>query len=183
MNSYIDIRVLPDPEFKETVLINALYAKIHRVIPKVGNGRIGLSFPNYNKTLGDVLRVHGNATDLNALMAENWLTGLRDYCRISAIDSVPDNCQYRTVTRKQVKSAHNKRKRAVSKGWLTVQQAWEKFPDESSQKLKLPYAQIKSLSANSVMRVYIDHGELKSQPTEGEFSSYGLSKTATIPWF
>ena len=32
MNYYWEIRVLPDPEFKETVLMNALFAKLHRAL-------------------------------------------------------------------------------------------------------------------------------------------------------
>ena len=183
MDYYFDIRVLPDSEFKETTLINAVYAKLHRMLMPVAEGRIGVSFPHYEKNLGDTIRVHGNAADLDKLQTEPWLKGLRDYTDVSAVQPVPVGCQYRVVSRRQAKSAHNKRKRLVNKGWMTIEAAWQKHPDESTKLLELPYAQFQSLSSQSIMRVFIDHTALVEQPAGGTFSSYGLSKTATIPWF
>mgnify|MGYP006181540093 FL=1 len=41
MDHYLDIRVLPDPEFGQVELLNALYAKLHRVLPSLTQGRVG----------------------------------------------------------------------------------------------------------------------------------------------
>ncbi|AJQ97034.1 type I-F CRISPR-associated endoribonuclease Cas6/Csy4 [Gynuella sunshinyii] len=183
MDYYFDIRVLPDPEFKETILMNAVYAKLHRIIMKAGQGRTGLSFPEFAKSLGAVMRVHGSAGDLDNLLTENWLQGLRDYTEVTATLPVPSGCKHRVVRRRQAKSAHNKRKRLITKGWKTVEDAWQKYPEESSTLLKLPYAQFQSMSSKSMMRVFVEHGPLIEQPVNGVFSSYGLSQTATIPWF
>ena len=45
MDHYVDIQVLPDPEFLETTLMNELFSKLHRALGKHGQGKIGVSFP------------------------------------------------------------------------------------------------------------------------------------------
>lgn len=183
MDHFIEITVLPDPEFKETTLMNAVYAKLHRVLGQQGSGEVGVSFPAVEKTLGAVLRLHGSQQKLAHIMEAGWLQGLRDYTRIAAIQPVPGHAQFRTVRRVQAKSVHNKRKRSITKGWLTEEQAAERIPDDQFRELKLPYAQIRSLSNGNVMRLYVEHGQLQPSPQPGQFNSYGLSPTATIPWF
>lgn len=183
MDHYIDISVLPDPEFKQEVLMNALYAKLHRALGQYAKGRIGASFPKVNKTLGSTLRLHGTQDALKALMQQTWLQGLRDYTQTEPALVVPADVRYCTVKRVQAKSVYNKRKRAVAKGWLTFEQAQQKIPDDQQKRLTMPYAQIKSLSTDNMIRIYIAQGALVDAPQEGVFSSYGLSKTATVPWF
>ncbi len=184
MDHYLEITLLPDPEFEEQVLLNALFSKFHRGASQAVPGRLGISFPRAGKRLGGQLRIHGGARDLDTLMATPWLKGLGDYCQVSDIQPVPEHCQYRTVRRVQTKSAHNKRKRSVAKGWLTVEEAYEKIPDDEPKKRHTePFVQIKSLSSSNTMRVYIQHGDLQDTAVSGEFSSYGLSATTTIPWF
>ncbi|MGC1509847.1 type I-F CRISPR-associated endoribonuclease Cas6/Csy4 [Ketobacter sp. MCCC 1A13808] len=183
MDHHIDIQVLPDPEFKETVLMNALYSKLHRILGQKAEGRIGVSFPNYDKTLGGLLRLHGTSQDLKRLMEEAWMTGLRDYCTTSEIQEIPGQHKHCIVKRVQAKSAHNKRSRSIRKGWLTESEAFTKIPETQQKALQLPFAQLRSLSNDNLMRVYIEHGSLKDQPMTGTYSSYGLSSSATVPWF
>jgi CRISPR-associated endonuclease Csy4 len=132
---------------------------------------------------GGRLRLHGRAEALTSLMATNWMKGLTDYARVSGIQSIPNGCQHRIVRRIQAKSVHNKRKRSVTKGWLSAEEAKSKIRDTQQKKLKMPYLQIKSLSNGNSMRVYIEHGDLVDTPASGAFNSYGLSSVATIPWF
>jgi len=183
MDHYLDIRVLPDPEFGQTDLLNALYAKLHRVLPSLTQGRVGVSFPNHNKVLGECLRLHGTLADLLNLTEVNWLQGMRDYIRLNEPAPVPEGARYCTVRRVQAKSAHNKRRRSVAKGWLTEEEAQARIPDTQQKEMKLPYAEMHSLSTGSRMRLYIEHGPLLTEPQPGCFSAYGLSATATIPWF
>lgn len=183
MDHYIDIRVKPDPEFGQTELLNALFAKLHRVLPSVTEGRVGISFPLYGKSLGSCLRLHGSLPDLQHLLANNWRQGLRDYTQVQGPEVVPPTARYRTVRRIQSKSAHNKRQRSIAKGWLTEQQALQSIPDSQQKVIKLPYVELLSLSTRSRMRVYIEHGPLTDTPVYGQFNAYGLSATATIPWF
>ena len=183
MDRYIDITLMPDPEFETQQLLNALFSKLHRAMNEVAPGKIGVSFPKVDKRLGDQLRIHGDQESLSALMAKPWLQGMRDYCEVADVMPVPGKVAYRTVRRVQAKSAHNKRMRSIRKGWLTEQEAFERIPETQQKELKLPFIQMKSLSNGNPMRVYIDHGPLSEIPSEGEFNSYGLSAQATIPWF
>ena len=184
MDHYLDIRVEPDPEITAPALMNNLFAKFHRTMAQVCHGRVAVSFPRHARTLGDVLRLHGNRHALELLMAQPWLKGLRDYTKIGNILPVPEKVKgYRTVSRVQKKSPHNLRKRSVAKGWLTEEEARQQIPDSRQPQLSLPYLQLQSLSSKSVMRIYVRHGEITSQAAEGKFSSYGLSRQATIPWF
>ena len=44
---YIDITLLPDPEFSHAHLLGALLAKLHRALVQHGAGDIGTSFPQH----------------------------------------------------------------------------------------------------------------------------------------
>ncbi|CAM3663799.1 CRISPR-associated endonuclease Cas6/Csy4 [Vibrio aerogenes CECT 7868] len=198
MDYYLDIRVEPDLEVTAPALLNNLFAKFHRFMAQSVPGEIAVSFPEYGlreqsrikpgkptaPTAGRVLRLHGSQTALDHLMTLPWLKGLRDYTQVSDLLPVPENIEgYRTVYRIQKKSPHNLRKRAVAKGRMTEAEAWQKIPDENQQVLKLPYLQLQSLSNHQVMRIFIALGELQREPVDGTFSSYGLSREATVPWF
>ncbi|MEQ9862636.1 type I-F CRISPR-associated endoribonuclease Cas6/Csy4 [Pectobacterium cacticida] len=184
MDHYIDIRVLPDPEFTAPQLMNALFAKLHRALGQRAEGDIGISFPDVGKTLGACLRLHGTAAALSALEQTAWLKGLRDYTQVSACHPVPDGVKFRTVRRVQVKSsAERLRRRSVKKGWLTEAEAAARIPDAVEKRSALPFVQIKSLSNGQMFLVLIEHGPLQETPVAGRFSSYGLSAQATIPWF
>ncbi|MGF1873428.1 type I-F CRISPR-associated endoribonuclease Cas6/Csy4 [Photobacterium indicum] len=183
MNFYCDIKVLPDPEASEPVLISNLISKLHRVLVQLKEHNIGISFPQVQKTLGNTLRLHGTNASLSTLLETQWLKGLRDYCVVGAVSVVPDNCKYRTVKRKQSKSASNKRKRSIAKGWLSAEEATLKIGDDQQTMLHLPFVQLNSLSTRQTMKLFIEHGKLRDEETEGQFNRYGLSSVATVPWF
>lgn len=183
MDSYINIMVLPDPEMRETLLINNLFAKLHRALVQHKIDDIGVSFPNHAKTLGNVLRLHGKGESLQAFMVEPWLKGLRDYCSIADISRVPNDVSYRAVKRVQAKSAHNKRQRSITKGWLTPEQASDSIPDTAQKPLTQPFVQLYSTSTKQAMRLYIQHQPEQASPVLGVFNRYGLSNNTTIPWF
>jgi len=46
-----------------------------------------------------------------------------------------------------------------------------------------PYLELESASNDNKHRRYISFGELSDTPISGEFDTFGLSKTATVPWF
>ncbi|WP_434462252.1 type I-F CRISPR-associated endoribonuclease Cas6/Csy4 [Serratia plymuthica] len=184
MDHYQDIRVLPDPEFSVPTLMAALFAKLHRALATHGKGDIGVSFPNMQRTPGTVLRLHGEHQALMVLAEYGWLKGLRDYTETGTIQAVPAAVQYRTVSRVQVKSsAERLRRRAVTKGWLTEEQARERILIANEQRTSLPFMLLKSLSTGQSFRLFLKQGALQEKPTKGTFSFYGLSPSATVPWF
>lgn len=104
MDHYLEIRVLPDPEFSSEMLMAALFAKLHRALGARGQGDIGVSFPDVNVTPGARLRLHGSAPALQELEASTWRKGLTDYCQCSPVTPVPEIKGWRVVSRVQVKS-------------------------------------------------------------------------------
>lgn len=184
MTHYIDIRVLPDPEFSAPVLMNALFAKLHRALFDLQNRCIGISFPEHGRSLGHLLRLHGPASKLLELMELQWLKGLRDYTECTGIETTPEDVRYQSVRRVQAKSNPERlRRRAIKRHGLTEQEALDRIPDTAAEMLKLPYLQMKSVSTGRGFRLFIHHSEAQEQEVEGEFNAYGLSTTATIPLF
>lgn len=184
MDHYVEIRLLPDPEFQETFLMNALFAKLHRALTSEGKGEIGVSFPRFNKNLGDTMRLHGKHPALERIMQISWLKSFRDHIFVSDILTVPENRQHRLVRRLQTKSSVERLyRRSVKKGWLTTEEADNKIKTNSERHCKAPYVQLKSSSTGQRFRLFIVHEKIMNDAMDGTFSSYGLSNTATIPWF
>lgn len=184
MESYQEIRVLPDPEFGAELLMAALFAKLHRALGQHAAGKIGVSFPHYARKPGDVIRLHSSGETLAAFGKLPWLKGLHDHIEISAIRDVPFGVKYRCFSRVQVKSnAERLRRRSVKKGWLAEEEAQVRIPDSQLQVTNLPFIQVKSLSSGEGFRLFIRMGEAITAPVGGEFGAYGLSSVATVPWF
>lgn len=184
MDYYLDIQVEPDLEISASALLNNLFAKFHRAMAQTCKGQVAVSFPKHSRVLGDVLRLHGSKQSIDILMAEPWLKGLRDYTKVGDVLPVPsDLIGYRTVSRVQKKSPQNLRKRSIAKGWLSEEEARDKIPDTKQPQLDLPYLQLQSLSNRNVLRIYVKHGDVTQQAVSGNYSSYGFSTQATIPWF
>ncbi|MFG1173690.1 type I-F CRISPR-associated endoribonuclease Cas6/Csy4 [Erwiniaceae bacterium CAU 1747] len=184
MDYYQDIRVTGDAETSVPVVLAQLFMRLHKTMGKVAEGRIGISFPQVNKTLGSQLRVHGTHDDLTALQQSAWLHGLRDYIVCAEVSAVPQEKSWRVVKRVQVKSsAARLRRRSVSKGWLSEEEAQQRISLLNEQRTDLPYVMIASGSNGHAYPLFIEHGPIQSLPAAGRFNSYGLSATATIPWF
>ncbi len=187
MDHYLDIRLRPDPEFTATVLMSALFAKLHRGLVSLGTDGVGVSFPEVEKApvgLGEKLRLHGTEADLQELMATAWLTGMRDHVQVLPPRPVPRQVRYRTVRRVQAKSSPERlRRRWIRRKGLTEEAARRLVPDTVAERLDLPYVTLTSRSTGQKFRLFIEHGPLLETPVGGRFSSYGLSPTATVPWF
>ena len=188
MDHYLDITLLPDPEFSQNHLMDALCAKLHRALVAAGCGDIGISFPHVRERgtgLGTVLRLHGRATRLSELLAANWLAGMRDHTTLSAVQAVPSTCtSFCTVSRVQAKSSPaRERRRLMRRQGLTEEQAIARIPDYCAEVLRLPYVQMRSQSTGERFLLFIRIGPIQAAPAAGVFSAYGLSPTGTIPWF
>lgn len=190
MNHYIDIHLRPDPEFRATVLLNALYAKLHKALVQLGTQGIGVSFPKHsNKHLGDVLRLHGSPADLAALQALPWLGAMRELVQTSPVASVPATAQHRSVRRVQVQSNPERVKRRLVKRLMQREgisqaQAQARIEVPQAPKLGDPFvALVSSSTKGQHFCLFIRHGPVQAQAQTGPFNAYGLSATATVPWF
>lgn len=187
MHHYIDIHLRPDPEFPAHQLMAALYAKLHRVLALVQANTIGVSFPGYQShppTLGNTLRLLGPQGDLVRLMEHQWLTGLRDHTNVAPMAPVPTTAVHRHLRRAQAKSSPERlRRRQMRRHGLTEEQALERVPDAAAEMLRLPFITLSSASTGQRFRLFLRMSPTVSTASAGEFNTYGLSSTATIPWF
>ena len=188
MDHYLEIKLLPDPEFAPTVLMNALFAKLHRGLVDLNSTRIGVSFPGLKsepkqRSLGDRLRLHGDADDLQQLMALPWLSGMNDHTAVSELASVPPQAGVCTVRRVQAKSSPARlRRRLMRRRGIGEEAARERIPDALAERLDLPFVTLKSRSTEQTFLLFIDQQPV-SQTVAGAFNHYGLSRIATVPWF
>lgn len=183
MNFYLDIKIKPDAEMRENVLLNKTYTKLHKALFTLKSTEIGVGFPCYKVMLGDVIRLHGTEAKLTELQSSDWLGGLKGYCTISLIQAIPADVSYRNISRIQSNMTEAKLRRLIKRGSISEEET-KSYKAKMFQKgLDNPYFELESGSNGHKHRRYIQFGELLSEPVNGEFDQFGLSKTATVPWF
>jgi len=184
MDYYLDINIRPDEEVPTYFIRNKIYTKLHKALSTLKSTEIGVSFPRYKVKLGDVIRVYGSESKLTELQSTDWLGGLKGYCAISSIQAIPADVTYRNISRKQANMTEAKLRRLIKRGSISDDEIKTYKAKMFQQGLdNYPYLELQSGSNGHKHRRYIQFGEISSQPVNGEFDQFGLSKTATIPWF
>jgi len=194
MNYYIDIKLLTDTEISHSFLWKKLYAQIHLALVEVRDENdlvsIGLAFPKYSddRFLGDTLRLFSvTKEELESLKLEQWLSRLEEYLFVGKIKEVPPTTEFVSFKRKQFKTNVERlaRRQAKRKG-ISYEEAlknYENFDEEEKKKKnRLPYINVKSLSSDKEMKIFIEKSNAKEEK-KGLFSTYGLSSESTVPWF
>lgn len=184
---YIDITLLPDPEFSHAHLLGALIAKLHRVLVQLGSADIGISFPRYSqrpRTLGAVLRLHGSDAALQQLMAQPWLQGMRDHVQCTQPAPVPETAVPYLVQRRQFKTSPDRlRRRRMRRKGESAEQAAAAIPDSVERTPDLPYVQLRSASTGQPFCLFIEQKAAQGTAGTDGFNTYGLSQGAAVPWF
>lgn len=184
---YIDITLLPDPEFSQQHLLGALVAKLHRALVQLRADDIGISFPQYSlrpRTLGAVLRLHGSNAALQRLMEQPWLQGMRDHVQCTQLALVPDGAVPCLVQRRQFKTSPDRlRRRRMRRKGETMEQATSAIPDSVERSPKLPFVQLRSASTAQPFCLFVEQGLAGADTVPGRFNTYGLSLGSAIPWF
>lgn len=187
LTHYLDIHLRPDPEFPVSHLMAALYAKLHRALVQLDSEDLAVGFPAYSTQplgLGQTLRIMGTAERIAQLMQLPWLSGMGDHVQISAVALVPAQAQHRHLARAQAKSSPERlRRRQMRRHGLTEQQARERIPDSAAETLRLPFLPVRSASTGQSFLLFLRLGTPVPDAQAGRFNSYGLSATATTPWF
>ncbi len=183
MDHYIDIQIKPDTEMRENVLLNKVYTKLHKTLFLLKSTDIGVSFPKYKVLLGDIIRIHGTAGRLLELQNTNWLGGLSGYCEVAKIQTIFNDVSYCNISRKQANMSLAKLRRLIKRGSISFEEAKKYKSKMFTQGLDNPYLELDSTSNGNTHRRYIEFGEPQKFAVTGEFDSFGLSKSATIPWF
>ena len=183
MDYYIDIKIKPDAEMRENVLLNKVYSKLHKTLFSLKSTSIGVSFPKYNVMLGDVIRIHASQEKLDDLQKSDWLGGLIGYCDLTQPLSVPADVSYRTVSRKQTNMSQAKLNRLLKRGTIKQEEVKNYRAKMFQQGIDNPYLELESGSNGHKHRRYIAFSTMSNEPVTGSFDQFGLSKEATIPWF
>ena len=76
-----------------------------------------------------------------------------------------------------------KLRRLVSRGSITETELNNYQAKMLTKALDGSYVQLVSRSNGHRHRRYIEFGPLLDTPVDGVFDQFGLSKTATVPWF
>nr|WP_024592164.1 type I-F CRISPR-associated endoribonuclease Cas6/Csy4 [Pseudoalteromonas sp. TB13] len=160
MNYYIDITLQPDAEMRENVLLNKVYTKLHKALFDEQSTNIGISFPTYKILLGRAIRIHGDMNALTKLQTVNWLGGLSGYCKVSDILPIPEQVQYRVISRKQSTMTNAKLNRLIKRNTISAEEIKAYKAKMFTKGLDNPYFELESGSTGHLHRRYIQFGNL-----------------------
>jgi len=167
--------------------MSALYQRLHEALVRTARFDIGVAFPGYDlrrPTVGACLRLVADDVSLQSMMGSHWLRGVDDYVSVAASRPVPNGVGERRVLRVQAKSSPGRlRRRLMRRHELGPDEARARIPDSSAKTLDLPFVQMNSKSTGRRFRLYLQLSDEQSERVVGPFNGYGLSGTATIPWF
>lgn len=183
MNYYYDIKILPNTEMRENVLLNKVFTKLHKGLYDLNADDIGVSFPEYKMSLGKKIRIHSTKERILEFSKINWLGELKGYCTIGEVFPVPSKVIYRTISRIILNMTNSKLRRLIKRGSITTEEAKQYKSKMYAQSLSQGYLELESNSTKQIYRLYIELGEPKDAITIGKFNHFGLSKEASIPWF
>lgn len=191
MEYYIDIHLLLDTEVHLGFIWQKVYQQIHLALVENktsdGNSAVAISFPEYdNKTypLGNILRLcAASPSQLEQLDLSKWLRHLSDYSNCSSINEVPSSATHARFKRMQFSTNIERLARRRSKRKNeSLEQALAHYDSFTDKHSRLPYINMNSLSQGGTFRLFIKKETLEHAEA-GIFNCYGLSSTASVPWF
>lgn len=192
MKYYLDITLLPDTEANLGFLWHKVYQQIHLALVehKTGDNTsdVAVSFPEYSVgryPMGSKLRLFAaSEKSLQALDLPQWLQHYTDYTHCTSITAVPGSVtQYAVFKRVQFDTnIERMARRRVKRKDETLEQALAYLSGFTDQTSKLPFINMNSLSKGQQFRFFIQR-DMALEPAKGLFNTYGLSHTATVPWF
>lgn len=182
MQCFVDLRMVPHDEMLIHELMADTFTKFHLALV-TSRREVAITFPQYqatNRSLGNILRIIGSTDDIAWFAEGSWLGGMRERVRLSMPANVPEASQHRTLRRVQVKSGMERwARRYAKRHGVSVEAAATRFHPDTTP---LPYLHVGSRSTKQRFRLFLKLGPVV-QPEIGRFNAYGLSQTATVPWF
>lgn len=179
-----------------TLLFNQVHLSLS-TFSNMGICSLGVSFPTYyfkendDRTvarLGDNLRIFGNFETLKIFEKDllnrldkfypNW----QDDLHKKSIKAVPDTHQYAVFSRYYAKDIQEVAKEFAKHKNISLDKALIHCQTHKAKPKKYPFVALNSLSSQKRFNLYIVKTLVKKQ-VAGEFNTYGLSSTATVPEF
>ena len=195
MSHYQELTLLQHEEVPLFALWGKVYVQIHLALTELqaalGTGKVGVAFPEYRfdaavqmGRLGSKLRVFADdAAILQQLNLSQHLRRYADYVQLSAVAAVPAEHGLACYARVQVKSGAERAARRLIKRHPELNYETELARLQAlSVHSALPFIQLNSLSSKQTFRLFIAKTAALTAQT-GDFGSYGLSNTATVPDF
>lgn len=188
MNKYIELTIIQSAELPSHVVMSAVFEQIHQSLVAMKTNRVGLSFPAATNThIGNKIRLHGVETELTGLMSLGRLDQFDGYLEKTDLLTVPVDTKFRIIRRKRIQTrvSPSQIKRYMKRHNVSEIEAKEFFGNKEMQVSgRFPYLTVQSQSSGGLLfNLCIDQGTETSEPLPGEFNAYGLSSTATVPWF
>lgn len=189
MDSYFDIKALPNPEIIQSAVIGHLMQALHKLLPTF-QGRLGIDFPAYGqqKTLGGIIRLLGTKEDIKNLREQVKQTAVfNDYAFITEHSAVPESInKYAIYKRKHAKG--NSRFRRIKKRHEAEGRWTDDLAQAVSEKFKLPvhlpHVCLSSASTDQQQFMIFIKEKFTLNAHTGKFNAYGLSLDgATVPKF
>ena len=195
MSHYQELTLLQHEEVPLYALWGKVYTQIHLALTELqaalGTGKVGVAFPEYRFDaeaqighLGRKLRVFADdAAVLQQLNLAQHLRRYADYVQLSAVAAVPAEHGLACYARVQVKSGAERAARRLIKRHPELNYETELARLQAlNVHSVLPFIQLNSLSSKQSFRLFIAKSEAIAAQT-GDFGTYGLSNSATVPDF
>src|SRR5699024_35534 len=126
----------------------------------------------------------GSLMDLEQLAHSRCLKVMSDYVQYGAVEVRPDTDKYVNVRRVQVKSnPHRLARRYAKRHGVSFEEAFGKYKTLSGERLKYPFFRLNSQSTGQQFYLFIRQSAPHSNEMLGDFNSFGLSRTASLPCF
>mgnify|MGYP002661531340 FL=1 len=195
MTHYQELTLLQHEDVPLFALWGKVYVQIHLALTELqaalGAGKVGVAFPEYcfdaavqMGRLGSKLRVF--ADDVAILQQLNLSQHLRryaDYVQLSAVAAVPAEHGLACYARVQVKSGAERATRRLIKRHPELNYETELARLQAlSVHSALPFIQLNSLGSKQTFRLFIAKTAALTAQT-GDFGSYGLRNSVTVPDF
>lgn len=194
MRFYLEITLLTSPEIGLNFLWSKVFQQIHLGLVETQDAErqspIGIGFPKYwneetKFSLGSKCRLFAtNQATLERFAAPQRLARLSDYVHCTSIRPVPEAVTgYATYRRLQPKTNPERLARRYAKRHkLSEAEAMAQYRDMAPVSVSTPFIRLTSLSNGETFCLWINK-TLSEKPVAGDFNSYGLSATATVPEF
>ena len=195
MSHYQELTLLQHEDVPLYALWGKVYTQIHLALTELqaalGAGKVGVAFPEYrfdaeaqSGHLGRKLRVFADdAAVLQQLNLAQHLRRYADYVQLSAVAAVPAEHGLACYARVQVKSGAERATRRLIKRHPELNYETELARLQAlNAHSALPFVHMNSLSSKQAFRLFIAKSASGAAQT-GDFGTYGLSNTATVPDF
>lgn len=194
MKFYLEITLLPNPEVGINFLWSKVFQQIHLGLVEAqdqqGRIPIGVSFPEYvsgekYSVLGGKLRLLApDEASLNRFNAPQWLSRLSDYVHCTGIRPVPEKIRGYAIYHREQPKTSSKRlaRRHAKRHHVDYEAALARYSSMTDKTITTPYIRLKSLSGDQEFCLWIKKSEVQ-EASGTTFSSYGLSRVASVPEF